>query len=459
MPYKNIPQPEALHTPNLNSYSIDLLFENPLDNGIVNQTGILDKIRLLNKRRKCHLGSAYGVRISADYLVNEFKILNIISVETNLEHEERILIEEYKAILISVVKSHLQKTINHHNNADESTRTDKFNKYKQSGLWLIFAILMGFEFAPMVIGGLMYAKESLSTLIPYIPTVLASSNVMTLIGLGCIFNSIFGGICFVAPILMERLGIISQNKYKLLTKYYQIQIDGTEAINTIMSCNNDLTSKDYWFYAKITKALNQNIQLLNNYYPKVKESIFSRAFGIVMTILIGIQCVAGSLYMSGGVVGWWTASALTGTALATAMPFTIAAVAVLFFVPQLAINCILRTYSAKKMIDPAMEQFNEIKNRLQNFEPVTPKILDEIHNKKLSNEMNCQKIFAKKPLCTNQFEMDIESKRKFENDSSIDAQSIYSFWKTRVRIGSKPALLKSKPMDQERSCINMGLNC
>jgi hypothetical protein len=397
------------------------LFQFSFDDTNLCRQEMLRDLKNINNKKNCGLASNKTQYFTSDYILQEFSILNTLSKTEDLSEEEKTTIEEYRAALTTTVHNHLQKLEHNREAAENNTiRLEKIALLKKIGIWSAFILLMAFEFAPMFIGGLMYAQESISALIPYIPITLPS-QIITAIGIGCVCNNCLGGICFVAPILLERMGITYSNKNKVLHTALQKQIEGAAAINNILSRDNNISSTDYWIYANFAKISNNNIKNLKENYPPLITSFYAYIATIIMTAFMSIQNISGSLYMSASAVNWIAGSALTTASVVTNMPMIVAAVAVAFFIPQLAIGYMLRTYSTTNMLDPTAEQHNIIKNNLENFNEITVSQFDKIHDKKLSQELNNQMVAKERPAFISEIKeiaQEIDWKKKIKDTSS-----------------------------------------
>jgi hypothetical protein len=359
-------------------------------------------------------------------IVFELEILMTQSNKKTLAADVKLRIEKQKIELIKSIKQNLNNSLEPQPISDTIPPVVKTNKYNQLGLWFVLAILLAFDFAPMIIGGLMYAQESLSTLIPYLPVIIASPHVMTVLGLGCVLSSIFGSICFVAPILMDRLGIIPAKNNASIENCYFEQINDTEQINNSLLSDNDLTSEETWPHLKLAKLLNKNMQCLKENYRKANHSNLHRLFSWAITGLMAIQCVAGSLFMASGLIGWLMGSTLAVTALISTMPVVTAVVAIGFFIPQLVTTYILRTRSADEFLGQGVKSHDELKNKIKDFKVINYATFEKVHNRKLAHEINSYKVCAKQPDFIKEIK---ERAKQVKLKSLMEKSSFYLFWK------------------------------
>lgn len=348
------------------------------------------KLLRLKKNKLQQLSLEEGF-ISCLDIENEFLALNHLSKEDDLTDEEKITLEEYKAALMTAVRNHLYKI----DITPKKTTPAKFTP-KSILKWCVFCLLMFFEFSPMVFGGIIYAKMSLEALIPFIPFVIPSA-VLTGIGIACVFNMLIGNICFVAPILMERLGILFSKKQKSsLSEAFRLQHEATEKINNKLLSYNNYSSEDYHSYSKLAKLFNHHIDEVKNNYPEYKENIYSKIANVIMGSLILINTASGALYLSANLVAFClgvalegSAAAITVTAFIASMPLVIGLIAIAFIIPNLAINYYLRMQSASRILDYDAILHENVKNNLNTFE-IKHTEFDHVHSKKLASEMTAE---------------------------------------------------------------------
>lgn len=299
--------------------------------------------------------------------------------------EERALLEEYKAALMKAVQDHLTR---HYANKKAEQKIvqqeQQGSNAKKIAGWVYFIILMTFEFLPMLIGNLMYASETLSALTPYLPFIVPAP-IMLAIGLGCVFNSVFGGICFVGPLLLKSLGIEYQQTEQPLVTAYRQQVSTGRHINSRLLAYNEISSEEYRKYKTFALCVNDDLRKLKDYYPEYTEQSTSKWFTRAMSVFIGIQAISSSLFLAAALLGAIIQSPLSEAALIAVMPGAILLLAIPFTVAFFIVAQKLRINSAGSALDPAVGQHEIAKKEVDNFR-CKDQEFDKVYHNKLNYE-------------------------------------------------------------------------
>jgi hypothetical protein len=83
------------------------LFEFSYEDISTCRSGLLQEILRINEKRHSQLASVKSSPLTVSYIINEFKLINNLSLTTGLLEDERKLIEEYKSILVSIINAKL----------------------------------------------------------------------------------------------------------------------------------------------------------------------------------------------------------------------------------------------------------------------------------------------------------------------------------------------------------------
>jgi len=248
-------------------------------------------------------------------------------------------------------------------------------------LWIGFYTLMAIDFAPMIISGIVYARNAFDFLPFPLPVSLE-----TAVGLLLNFTELAMMYAFVSPILKERLGLPDNSKRNLASTCEE-KIDVVNRINASLSTVpivNQISHDEYQFYAKFAQQLNDDLDHTHKHFPSYQESMAIKILRLSMTVINLIHNTFGVLFMAKSCL------AVIAPALSILSPlgiFFIAAVAG----GQLMSRIIYRSSSLFVIMNPFAQQQEKTKLKLSFFRRKNSVEFKEVLNqKKFQEEVSCQ---------------------------------------------------------------------
>lgn len=306
--------------------------------------------------------------IALSRIANALSQVNRALKKKSLSDSKRLLLEDYKCVLLESISTHLDSLLSNRSTADNEDQ-----KKKSRGVlgWL----KTGFIFLISLVGlaessaGCYLGMSNLLSLL--IPTISQFWLMAATIGVMAINVVLFAA--FEVDMLKSMLNINTPNAARKIIETHQKQVEHVAAINnklTDINVINQVTRHQYQQLINITMQLNDDAKLKEMTYQKYREHPVKKILRLTLTVAGAAICGLGS-YWGGSMMLAAIAAPLVGTPVGWCILGGLVLSNLVFYLA-------MQGSGMKSLFNPCMTAFNSMKATLQKFMPQSQDNLNRI---------------------------------------------------------------------------------